>query len=553
MNEQKQKNSEGGAPGRRGKKTGLIILAILVLLAGGWLAMRHQEDMQHSSEQAIRRLFDEDRSLLNSSNYNSWLNCFKKVRNKKSFQEDLARAFSEQLEEGVDKELLSEALMALGKAGYEDENVRDTVVAYYTMRKEQILARMDPTDPKSIFNTAESLNFNANAIQDDVNRYASDFYKITGIYTEAEVRDLFVQAAEAYRDAGDLEHLTYVLCTPLKFRDNGSKEGDDDYTAPIAYLDPQEIFDLYAGSTEAVYTILSGQGGYYDYSRGPSGVSDSEDYHYGDFFYEAHKKGGKTYDMTEFGKNPGLWDSIGKDLQDAILSANTEANSKVITCCFRGRQIIHDKPAISALYEAGFEYAVQSKDGESFVFLSPAAICLDGSSRNVVFGDFSKQYEQLRDFYTGGPSVDAPSASALANSTPLSQQLENPDPSLAPFVPYCGLFEGERGSFISDFYLSSDGLVFWTAAPAEEGGALPFTVSEFGEPVALYTGPCLVKRNNAIPSTENVLLTASDSIGVQYQMAVIFSNNYIAAITSIKTPDSPAFDTYDETGFNKAA
>lgn len=551
MNEQKQTNSGGAVSGK--KKTLLIVLAIAVLLAGGWLAMRHQENMQHSAEQAIRRLFDEDRSLLNPDYYNTWQNYLNRVRNKKSFQEDLAREFDTRLAEGLDEDQLCDALRALSKAEYEDERIRDTVTAYYSMYKETLLARMDPADPKSIFDTAKRMNNAAEDIQDDVNRVASDFYKITGLYTEAEVRALFVQAAEAYRDAGDLDHLTDVLSTSLEFRDNGSKEGDDDYTAPVAYLDTQEIFDLYADTSAGVYTILSGQGGYYDSSRGPSGVSDAEDYHYGDFFYESHKKGGKTYDMTEFGKNPGLWDAIGKDLQDYILNANLEANSKVITCCFRGRKINSNKPAISALYEAGFEYAVQSKDGEGFVFLSPAAICLDGSSRNVVFGDFSKQYEQLRDFYTGGPSVDAPSASALANSTPLSQQLENPDPSLAPFVPYCGVFEGEQGSFISDFYLS-DGYVFWTAAPAEAGMELPFVSDEFlYGPVSLYTGPCQVKQQNTAQSTGNAVCTTTDDWGNQYQLTVAFVHDYIAAITSIKTPDSPSFDVFGETGFNKAA
>ena len=476
------------------------------------------------------------------------------MRNKKFFREDLARAFAELVVSGeATDEQVSDVLRFLGKAEYEDENIRDTAAAYYAMEKEFILARMDPADPYSVFSAAKRINDAAADIQSDVNRFTSDFYQITGLYTDTEVRALFVQAAEAYRDAKDLDHLTEVLRTPLEFRDNGSREGDDDYIAPVAYLDPQEIFDLYAGPIENVYTILSGQGGYYDTSRGPSGASDAKDSHYGDFFYESHKKGGKTYDMTEFGKNPGLWDSIGKDLQKVILSTNMEANSQVITCCFRGRNLIHEKPQISALYEAGFEYAVPTKDGESWVFLSPAAICLDGYTRNVVFGDFSEQYELVKNIYTGGPDVAAPSVSDLANSTLLSQQLEDPDPALAPFVPYCGVFEGEWGRFMSDFYLA-DGQVFWTAAPAEEGGELPFTASEFGEPVSLYTGPCQVKKNNAFLSdTDNVVLSGSDSNGVQYAMTVIFSNNYIGAVTTIKTPDSPSFDISAETGFNKAA
>lgn len=549
MNEQQRNTSKGAASG--GKKKLLIVLAAVVLLAGGWLAMRHQQYMQYSADQAIRRLFDEDRSLLNPDYYNTWQNHLNRVRNKKSFQEDLAREFDTRLAEGLDEDQLCDALRALSKAEYEDERIRDTVTAYYALKKETLLARMDPADPKSIFDTAKRMNNAAEDIQDDVNRVASDFYKITGLYTEAEVRALFVQAAEAYRDAGDLDHLTDVLSTPLEFRDNGSKEGDDDYIAPAAYLDPQEIFDLYAGSTEAVYTILSGQGGYYDHSRGPSGVSDAADYHYGDFFYEAHKKGGKTYDMTEFGKNPGLWDSIGKDLQDYILSTNLEANSKVITCCFRGRKLIHEKPQISALYEAGFEYAVPGRDEETWVFLSPAAICLDGYTRHVVFGDFSKQYETLKNIYTGGPSADAPSD--LSQLTPLSQQLENPDPALASLVPYCGVFEGEWGSFVSDFYLSG-GQVFWTAAPADEGGELPFTVSEFGENVGLYTGPCQVKKNNTyFTGVDNVVLSGSDSNGVQYAMDLMFLNSYIGAVMSVKTPDSPSFDVFGETGFDKAA
>lgn len=136
------------------------------------------------------------------------------MRNKKFFREDLARAFAELVASGeATDEQVSDVLRFLGKAEYEDENIRDTAAAYYAMEKEFILARMDPADPYSVFSAAKRIN---------------------------------------------------------------------------------------------VYTILSGQGGYYDTSRGPSGASDAEDSHYGDFFYESHKKGGKTYDMTEFGKNPGL-------------------------------------------------------------------------------------------------------------------------------------------------------------------------------------------------------------------------------------------------------
>lgn len=552
MNEQKQKNSGDRGSGRSRNKMGLIILALVALGIGAFCLHRSQIAHQ-DAEYVIKTLLDEDNRLLNSDRFAAWSERLDTVRNKKYFREDLARTFAELVASGeATDEQVSDVLRFLSKAEYEDENIRDTAVAYYTMYKELALARLDPADPKSVFDTAKRMNDAAGEIQ-SVNRLASDFYKIS-IYTEAEVRALFVQAAEAYRDAGDLDHLTEVLRTSLEFRDNGSKEGDDDYIAPVAYLDPQEIFDLYAGSTEQVYTILSGQGGYYDTSRGPSGVSDAEDYHYGDFFYESHKKGGKTYDMTEFGKNPGLWDSIDKDLQNAILSTNMEANSKVVTCCFRGRQLIHDKPAISALYEAGFEYAVPTKDGESWVFLSPAAICLDGYTRNVVFGDFSKQYEHLKDIYTGGPSVNAPSASALANSTPLSQQLETPDPALAPLVPYCGVFEGEKGCFFSDFYISGD-YIFWTASPVEEGEELPFIADAgFGMPVPLYTGPCQVKKNNALfGDTSNVVLTGSDSYGNQYTMTVAFVNNYITAVTTVKTPDAPSFDVYNETGFNKTA
>lgn len=418
---------------------GLIILALVALGIGAFCLNRSQIAHQ-DAEYVIKTLLDEDNRLLNNERFNTWSGRLDTVQNKKFFREGLAQAFAELVASGeAADEQVSDVLRFLSKAEYEDENIRDTAVAYYTMYKERALARLDPADPKSVFDTAKRMN-------------------------------------------------------------------------------------------------------------------DAEDYHYGDFFYESHKKGGKTYDMTEFGKNPGLWDSIDKDLQNAILSTNMEANSKVVTCCFRGRQLIHDKPAISALYEAGFEYAVPTKDGESWVFLSPAAICLDGYTRNVVFGDFSKQYEHLKDIYTGGPSVDAPSASALANSTPLSQQLEDPGPALAPFVPYCGVFEGEKGCFFSDFYISGD-YIFWTASPVEEGEELPFIADAgFGMPVPLYTGPCQVKKNNALfGDTSNVVLTGSDSYGNQYTMTVAFVNNYITAVTTVKTPDAPSFDVYNETGFNKTA
>lgn len=89
----------------------------------------------------------------------------------------------------------------------------------------------------------------------------------------------------------------------------------------------------------------------------------------------------------------------------------------------------------------------------------------------------------------------------------------------------------------------------------EEGEQLPFIADAgFGMPVPLYTGPCQVKKNNALfGDTSNVVLTGSDSYGNQYTMTVAFVNNYITAVTTVKTPDAPSFDVYNETGFNKTA
>ena len=141
---------------------------------------------------------------------------------------------------------------------------------------------------------------------------------------------------------------------------------------------------------------------------------------------------------------------------------------------------------IPELVNQGFQYAVPTGEEGVFLFIGKNSCSVGGSS--VISGDFSAICQDLRSRYGAGEAGTSDGGTVI----PLSQQLDNPAPALAPYVPFCGTFAAEGGGrFISDFTLRN-GQVYWQASSAWENGNLPFCFIVEDVTYALLADPCPV-------------------------------------------------------------
>lgn len=496
LQEQKQ-IPKGGLSG--GVKALIGLAVVLALLAGGFFAYKSSRDYANERDYVLSTLYQVD--PYDSEELQNTAERVQPLLEKKKFQNDLAELVTELAEVGfanLESDLAGKSsserpgtdryenaygissyenklcgiITVLHLTGYEDQRILDTVSDLFT-REKDLLTGASASDPKTAFDIAKAMD-SAGRYINLWNDVSTDFYHIDNVYTLQEVRDRFTQAARGYLEAGNTAGLTKVLSTPMEFAGEGggpagagapaeAAPADAPYSGPAPYLEPQEIFDALSGGSKDLFTLLKNRGGYYDAPNAMPGTKyDDPSNCYGDFYYESHQRGGKTYDMTEFNANPGLWDSIGSSMQAFITDSNNRANERITNCYFRGEDF--GKVDIPEWADQGFQYGVHTEDG-SFVFVSPNGITTGG---DIISGDFSAVFQDLKSRY-GATGPDG------GTVLPLSQQLANPDPALAPYVPFCGTFTSENGGrFLSDFSLRN-GQVYWQASSAWTDGELPFT------------------------------------------------------------------------------
>lgn len=497
MNEKKSQDTS-----KTKNKTGLVLIGLAVVLAlmvGGFFAYRNHQTYVYERDEALKSLYQVD--PYDSTKLQNTVERVQPLLEKKSFQNDLAELLTELAEAGltnlesdlagksssertgVDRyenaydipsyeKKLCGIITVLHLTGYEDQRIRDTASDLFT-REKALLTGVSSSDPKELFDIAKFMD-SAGRYINLWNDVSTDFYHIDNVYTLQEVRDCFTQAARSYLEAGNTAGLTAVLSTTMEFAGEGggpagadapaeAAPADAPYSGPAPYLEPQEIFDALSGGSKDLFTLLKNQGGYYDDPHNMPGTKyDDASNCYGDFYCESHQRGGQTYDMTEFNNNPGLWNSIGSSMQAFITDSNNRAKERITNSYFRGESCEVNP---GKLADQGYQYGVLTEDG-GFVFVSNNGISTGGS--NVISGDFSAIFQDLKSRY-GATGSDG------GTVVPLSQQLENPDPALAPYVPFCGTFAAENGGrFISDFALRN-GMVYWQASSAWDNGNLPFS------------------------------------------------------------------------------
>ena len=421
MNMEVQKKP-GGLSG--GMKALLIFLVLVIAAVGGFMAYKNHQSTIYHTDNVLLGLFDSyDYSAYKQEEdpeeYQAWLAHFQAVRDKKAFRRELERTVREMTEVGLaNKEsyylhyqedggsghweapredrfggkgtvgtyesVLNKAIPVLSGLGYEDEGLKNAVAELYTREKELILKYPDAIKEHISRDLGVACEFNeAIWFLNNWNTQGGSFYTIDveSIYSAEDLVEPYRQAIEENLKEGKLESLGIRLSDVSKNPLLRDRE----------FFSPQEIMDIYTGGTEEVYAVQSGLGGYYD------GQANG----YGDFYCSStsHRRGGQTFDMTEFYHNPGLWESIGPELRSYISDTNDKANERIYTVVNKRRGEDVPLPDIPRMAEAGYTYAVPWTDGSDYVFVSPDSVCLGDGMTSVVFGDFSEIYSQLEKSY----------------------------------------------------------------------------------------------------------------------------------------------------------
>lgn len=449
----------------------LGLLAALLALGGGALAYHiHQVNVQQA-DLVLWDLLTTSGDAYDEAKYAEWQADFAAIRDKGAFKSELRRGFRNLADVGLANtqtyydgfgsrvedmfgneggctecsHIYYEAIGVLAREGYEDPELKDIALNYYQRERALYEKNVDMITEKNPPLGLAS-RFNAAAVyMDHWNEAGGDFYALdmSQVYTPADVRDSYANAIQDCVENRNLDRLTILLV--------------DTSTSPLMRDEPffttQEILDIYTGGTQEVYTLLNGVGGYY------SGGANE----YGDFYYSStsHRRGGKTFDMTEFNANPGLWNAIGQDLQRYITDTNRRANQTVHDVDFRIRDLETPRGFdVPEMVKEGFGYAIpyEGREGLDFIFVSPDAMALNGGLgvKKTLYGDYSDLYNQLKEEYESAVSA-APEL-------------------LAPYADYTGVFTSQKRStwvFTSGFTVAG-GTVRWNPSPAPGKDALPF-------------------------------------------------------------------------------
>lgn len=536
MNEKKISN-----PPKKKGMTALAILLALLLAAGGVIAYRvHQANVSHA-DIVLWDLLTTSGDAYDEAKYAEWQADFAEICDKGYFRSALRRGFQNLADVGLENQrtyyqrgdghweaqaedmfggqgtcstcayIYNKAVAVLAREGYEDPELKDIALDFFQREKQLIQDNAAALTEKNGSNAIASEFNDAAVFMDHWNEAGGDFYAldISQVYTAADVRDSYAQAIQDCVDEGNLTRLTNLLVTTS--------------TSPLMRDEPffttQEILDIYTGGTQEVYTLLNGVGGYY------SGGANE----YGDFYFSStsYRQGGKTFDMTEFNANPGLWNSIGPELRDYIRSTNRSANKTVYDVDFRIRDLVTPRGFdVPAMVKEGFGYAIpyEGKDGMDFIFVSPDAMALSGGIGNhTLYGDYSDLYEELKAAYESGGSAD-----------------------LSAYADYTGVFTSQKDPSwtFSSAFSAAGGAVQWVPSLAPGSKYLPFMTEEDGKEYEFLNGPRTVEDMQ-------VTEAFTTSGGTQYQAVLQFRDGAIQFRLTAAWPDGGEdsfIDTYTKTG-----
>ena len=456
----------------KGKIIILIVIFVIGAAVGGFFYIQSSNEAQYQADYMINQLFDYlgtgTFDLDDESAYPDYLAEFETVRDNRRFHRELVEIvdefsqvglhnydfgrddltmietrYGDRLYYGEVENLFSDVVGFLNEAGYEDEELRDSFIAFFVGVAQGARERTE-LEETSQENELEQGSYLDQVLQDAAafSQAGGDFYQIPAdqVATAEEIAQHYDQAIQLSHDAGARATFAKALSAATS---SPVLEGQ-------TFLDSGEIVDFLMEDGGALYTLRNGTGGYYDTHTIDR---DGQITYYGDFAQRVVSSGGGQYDMSEM--TPEVWWSLSSGQREEITSGN-----RVNT--YRSYYLLgedYDGDVDPALGDDGYGYVYVNPDGSSLYFQSSSIAYMDNADfgETVINGDFADLTSEMAEEYQANPptaNLSDPWYDMIEGTTPVTDEA---------YAPYTGtFFGGEDGNIRmhSEFRLR-DGQVYW--------------------------------------------------------------------------------------------
>ena len=503
----------------KGKIIILAVVIVIVAAVGGFFFIQSNNEAQSQADRVIDWMFDYLGSgsfdLDDSSAYPEYLAELETVRDNRKFQRGLVEIvdefsqvglhnydfgrddltmietrYGDKLYYGEVESLFSDVVGLLNQAGYEDEELRDSFIAFFVGAAQGARERTE-LEETSQENELEQGSYLDKVLQDAAafGKVGGDFYQIPAdqVATVEEIAQHYDQAIQLSRDAGDRDTFADALSAATS---SSVLEGQ-------TFLDGGEIVDFLMEDGGTLYTLCNGVGGYYDTHTIDR---DGQITYYGDFARRTATSGGGQYDMSEM--TPEVWWSLSSGQREEITSGN-----RVNT--YRSYYLLgedYDGDVDPALGDDGYGYVYVNPDGSSLYFQSSSIAYMDNADfgETVINGDFADLTSEMAEEYqenlpAGGISEFSYAWYELIEGTTIIYE--------EPYLSYTGTFahtaDGQKPITMYSEFRLRDGQVYWATTQ-------PFDLTAMGVAVHTFFSDLSPVNDMAVTETyDTVTATAS--------------------------------------------
>ena len=523
----------------KGKIIILAVVIVIVAAVGGFFFIQSNNEAQSQADRVIDWMFDYLGSgsfdLDDSSAYPEYLAELETVRDNRKFQRGLVEIvdefsqvglhnydfgrddltmietrYGDKLYYGEVESLFSDVVGLLNQAGYEDEELRDSFIAFFVGAAQEARERTE-LEETSQENELEQGSYLDKVLQDAAafGQVGGDFYQIPAdqVATAEEIAQHYDQAIQLSHDAGDRATFAKALSAATS---SPVLEGQ-------TFLDSVEIVDFLMEDGGALYTLRNWAGGYYDTHEidGNGQIT-----YYGDFAQRVVSSGGGQYDMSEM--TPEVWWSLSSGQREEISSGNQSRTSYYYYLLGEN----YDGNLNPTLGDDGYGYVYLNEDGSAIGFRSSSIIYVhpDNSLDSVIYGDFADLTAEVsEDYQENLPEENAPSTewdALIEGTTPVTDEA---------YAPYTGTFahtaDGQKPITMYSEFRLRDGQVCWATTQ-------PFDLTAMGVAVHTFFSDLSPVNDMAVTETyDTVTATASFTDGairvlIQDGDTVIYDETY---------------------------
>ena len=499
----------------KGKIIILVVIFVIGAAVGGFFYIQSSNEAQYQADYMINQLFDYlgtgTFDLDDESAYPDYLEEFETVRDNRRFHRELVEIvdefsqvglhnydfgrddltmietrYGDRLYYGEVENLFSDVVGFLNEAGYEDEELRDSFIAFFVGVAQGARERTE-LEETSQENELEQGSYLDQVLQDAAafSQAGGDFYQIPAdqVATAEEIAQHYDQAIQLSHDAGDRATFAKALSAATS---SPVLEGQ-------TFLDSVEIVDFLMEDGGELYTLRNWAGGYYDTHEidGNGQIT-----YYGDFAQRVVRSGGGQYDMSEM--TPEVWWSLSSGQREEISSGNQSRTSYYYYLLGEN----YDGNLNPTLGDDGYGYVYLNEDGSAVGFRSSSIIYVhpDNSLDSVIYGDFADLTAEVsEDYQENLPEENAPSTewdALIEGTTPVTDEA---------YAPYTGTFahmaDGQKPITMYSEFRLREGQVCWATTQPFDLTAMGVTVHTFFSDLAPVTDMAVTETYDTVTAT----------------------------------------------------